>query len=70
MNVSPDAEILQTAQNTGRVVIAADLDFPRLLAGLGSGGPGLILVRSGNYSEAKSQDCAARPDVGCARRTA
>jgi len=38
MNVSPDAEILQTAQNTGRVAIAADLDFPRLLAGLGSGG--------------------------------
>ena len=60
MNVSPDAEILQTAQNTGRVVITADLDFPRLLAGLGSGGPGLILVRSGNYSEAKSQDCLRR----------
>jgi len=32
MNVSPDAEILQIAQNTGRVVITADLDFPRLLA--------------------------------------
>jgi predicted nuclease of predicted toxin-antitoxin system len=60
MNASPDAEILQTAQNTGRVVITADLDFPRLLAELGSGGPGLILLRGGNYSEAESQDCVRR----------
>ena len=60
MNVSPDAEILQTAQNTGRVVITADLDFPRLLAELGSDGPALILLRGGNYSEAESQDCVRR----------
>jgi predicted nuclease of predicted toxin-antitoxin system len=41
MNRSPDADILQAAAHTGRVVITADLDFPRLLAGLGSAGPGL-----------------------------
>ena len=57
---SPDAEILQAATNTGRVVITADLDFPRLLAQFGSAGPGLILLRGGNYNEAESRDCVRR----------
>ena len=35
-------------------VITADLDFPRLLARPGSTGPGLILLRGGNYSEPKA----------------
>ncbi len=60
MNRSPDSEILQTAARSGRVVITADLDFPRLLAGLGSTSPGLILLRGGNYSEAESRDCVRR----------
>jgi predicted nuclease of predicted toxin-antitoxin system len=60
MNLSPDSEILRTAANTGRVIITADLDFPRLLAGLGSTSPGLILLRGGNYSEAESRDCVRR----------
>jgi len=30
------------------------------LAELGSDGPGLILLRGGNYSEAESQDCVRR----------
>lgn len=60
MSRSPDSEILQSAISGGRVVITADLDFPRLLAGLGSTGPGLILLRGGNYSEAESQDCVRR----------
>jgi len=60
MNLSPDAEILQTAQDTGRIVITADLDFPRLLAELSAAGPGLILLRGGNYSEAESRDCVRR----------
>ena len=60
MNASPDAEILQAATRAGRVVITADLDFPRLLAQLGSAGPGLILLRGGNYSEAESRDCVRR----------
>jgi predicted nuclease of predicted toxin-antitoxin system len=45
MNRSPDAEILQAAVRDDCVVITADLDFPRLLAKLGSTGPGLILLR-------------------------
>jgi predicted nuclease of predicted toxin-antitoxin system len=60
MHRSPDSEILQPAARSGRVVVTADLDFPRLLAELGSTGPGLILLRGGNYSEAESQDCVRR----------
>ena len=43
-----------------RVIIPADLDYPRLLAALGSVGPGLILLRGGNYSEAESLECIRR----------
>ena len=60
MNRSPDQEILRSGAGTGRVIITADLDFPRLLVSLGSTGPGLILLRGGNYSEAESRDCVRR----------
>jgi predicted nuclease of predicted toxin-antitoxin system len=60
MSRSPDSETLLSAARGGRVVITAELDFPRLLAELGSTGPGLILLRGGNYSEAESQDCVRR----------
>ena len=61
MSQSPDSKILESATRSGRVVITADLDFPRLLAALGSTGPGLILPRGGNYSEAESRDCVRMP---------
>jgi predicted nuclease of predicted toxin-antitoxin system len=48
------------AAGTGRVIITADLDFPRLLALLGSTSPGLILLRGGKYSEPESWDCVRR----------
>jgi predicted nuclease of predicted toxin-antitoxin system len=60
MSQSPDAEILRAALGEDRVVITADLDFPRLLAALGTDGPGLILLRGGNYSEAESFECVRR----------
>ncbi|MBZ5626264.1 MAG: DUF5615 family PIN-like protein [Acidobacteriia bacterium] len=60
MHRSPDSEILQSAARDDRVIITADLDFPRLLAPLGSTGPGLILLRGGNYSEAESRECGRR----------
>lgn len=47
-------------------MITADLDFPRLLAELGSAGPGLILLRGGNYSETESRDCVRRVLMGVA----
>src|SRR5258707_8989116 len=60
MHQSPDAEILRVAAGDGRIVVTADLDFPRLLAALGADGPGLILLRGGNYSEAESLDSLRR----------
>ena len=44
MHQSPDSEILHFAAGNVRVIITADLDFPRLPAALGSAGPGLILL--------------------------
>jgi predicted nuclease of predicted toxin-antitoxin system len=44
---------LERARGEKRVVITADLDYPRLLALLGAEGPGLILFRGGEYSEAE-----------------
>jgi len=46
-----DSTILEYAHNEQRVIITADLDYPRLLALVGADGPGLILFRGGNYSE-------------------
>jgi len=49
-----DATILERARRDERVVVTADLDYPRILALTQSHGPGLILFRGGNYSEAES----------------
>jgi predicted nuclease of predicted toxin-antitoxin system len=57
---APDTQILATAVADGRIVITADLDFPRLLAALSTKGPGLILLRGGNYTEAESLQCVRR----------
>lgn len=46
-----DEELMARARQEQRVVITADLDFPRLLALTSADGPGLILFRGGNYSE-------------------
>lgn len=46
-----DEVLIQGARQENRVVVTADLDFPRLLALTGAEGPGLILFRGGNYSE-------------------
>ena len=53
---SSDVIILERARSEKRVVITADLDYPRLLALLGAEGPGLILFRGGEYSEAEVVD--------------
>ncbi len=50
---SSDVIILERARSEKRVVITADLDYPRLLALVGAEGPGLILFRGGEYSEAE-----------------
>jgi predicted nuclease of predicted toxin-antitoxin system len=47
-----DGEILACAARDARTVVTADLDYPRLLALAGAGGPSLILFRGGDWSEA------------------
>jgi len=55
-----DAAILERARNEQRVVVTADLDYPRLLALARAEGPGLILFRGGNYSEQESVERLTR----------
>ena len=52
-----DGAILERARREGRVVLTADLDYPRLLTLAGDQGPELILFRGGDYSE---QECIER----------
>jgi predicted nuclease of predicted toxin-antitoxin system len=51
MDRAYDSEILERARIDQRVVITADLDYPRLLAITRAEGLGLILFRGGNYSD-------------------
>lgn len=46
-----DHVILQRAREEARVLVTADLDFPRLFAMTHAQGPGLILLREGHYTE-------------------
>ena len=55
-----DRKVLTVARRDNRVVITADLDFPRLLALSSADGPGLILFRGGNYSDAEMRDLLDR----------
>ena len=55
-----DSELLEIARQEDRVVITADLDFPRLLALSSAAGPGLILFRGGNYSDVEMCDLLER----------
>ena len=53
---APDSTILARAREERRVVVTADLDFPRLLALTSAEGPGLILFRGGSYTEQEAVD--------------
>jgi predicted nuclease of predicted toxin-antitoxin system len=47
-----DTQVLDAARRNGRVIITADLDYPRLLALHQASRPGIILFRGGAYSDA------------------
>lgn len=53
LSAKPDTEILERARAEERIVITADLDYPRLLAQLKADRPGVILFRGGSYSDAE-----------------
>jgi predicted nuclease of predicted toxin-antitoxin system len=50
---APDVDILAHAKSEGRVVVTADLDYPRLLALARETDPALILFRDGSWSDAE-----------------
>jgi predicted nuclease of predicted toxin-antitoxin system len=55
-----DEAIFERARTEGRVIVTADLDYPRLLALAQAEGPGLILFRGGNYSEQEAVERLGR----------
>ncbi|MBN1394490.1 MAG: DUF5615 family PIN-like protein [Pirellulales bacterium] len=56
LSAAADGEILERASEERRVIVTADLDFPRLLALTQLDEPGLVLFRGGNYSELETID--------------
>ena len=46
-----DTEILPVARREQRIVVTADLDYPRLLAAHQAASPGIVLFRGGSYSD-------------------
>ncbi|MBN1547109.1 MAG: DUF5615 family PIN-like protein [Syntrophaceae bacterium] len=46
-----DAAIIEYAHNESRIILTADLDYPRILTLARAEEPGLILFRGGNYNE-------------------
>lgn len=48
-----DTDLVALALSESRVLVTADLDFPRIIALSGKDAPGLILFRAGNISDAQ-----------------
>lgn len=48
-----DEEIMEHERSEGRVVVTADLGYPRLLALTRARRPGVVLFRGGNFSESE-----------------
>jgi len=51
-----DADIMAHAKADGRIVVTADLDYPRLLALSNADSPAIILFRGGDWSEGHAVD--------------
>jgi len=53
MSAASDDQIFQMAAAESSVIVTVDLDFSRILALSGQNGPGIILFRAGNVSDAE-----------------
>lgn len=60
MAAADDSAILASARAEARILVTADLDFPRLLSRASLSSPSVILFRGGDWSE---QDIEARMTV-------
>jgi predicted nuclease of predicted toxin-antitoxin system len=56
MQRAKDRLIMELAEREHRVLITADLDYPRMLALAKANGPGLILFRGGDFDERTTTD--------------
>jgi predicted nuclease of predicted toxin-antitoxin system len=59
-----DIELLEIARRENRIIVTADLDFPRILALSLANGPGVILFRGGNHSDAEMRSLLERVLTG------
>lgn len=55
-----DSVIVERARDEQRVIVTADLDYPRILALTHSAEPGLVLFRGGDFGELESRRRLAR----------
>lgn len=55
-----DVDILGRARSEDRVLVTADLDFPRILALTAAEGPAVVLFRGGNFSNVEMLQMMAR----------
>jgi predicted nuclease of predicted toxin-antitoxin system len=56
LDTASDTDIIVRARGEGRIIITADLDYPRLLALARADEPSLILFRGGDWSEREVRD--------------
>jgi predicted nuclease of predicted toxin-antitoxin system len=52
----PDTEVIARAKQDWRIVVTADLDYPRILALGAADGPAVILFRGGDWKESEAID--------------
>ena len=57
---APDEVILERAAHETRIIVTADLDYPRMLALARADGPGLILFRGGAFGQRETIDGLVR----------
>lgn len=53
LSSATDTELFALAVTESRIVVTADLDFARIITLSGRDGPGLILFRAGNVTDAQ-----------------
>jgi predicted nuclease of predicted toxin-antitoxin system len=52
--LAPDTVIMARAKQEGRIVVTADLDYPRILALTAADGPAVILFRDGVWNDSQA----------------